>query len=159
VLVPADQVEVRGPIGGFFVWEAKLGGPLLLIAGGSGVVPLMAMVRHAAITAADADVRLLFSSRAFDDIIYREELDQIAGKKERIEVFHTLTRSQPEGWSGYSRRVDQDMLQEVAWPAAQDPQTFICGPTSFVEGVSSTLVQMGYPAQRVKTERFGPTGA
>jgi ferredoxin-NADP reductase len=159
VLVPEDQLEVRGPIGGFFVWESKLGGPLLLIAGGSGVVPLMAMVRHAAITGADADVRLLFSSRALDDVIYRDELERTAKNNKRIDVFHTLTRSQPEGWKGYARRVDRKMLKEVAWPAKKEPQTFICGPTSFVEGVSGTLVEMGYPAQRVKTERFGPTGS
>jgi ferredoxin-NADP reductase len=159
VLVPGDQVEVRGPIGGFFIWESKLGGPVLLVAGGSGVVPLMAMVRHAAITGADANVRMLFSSRAFDDVIYRDELDRLGKNNGKIEIFQTLTRSHPEGWKGYSRRVDREMLGEVAWPASQDPQTFICGPTSFVEGVSSLLVEMGYPAQRVKTERFGPTGA
>ena len=113
VLVPDDQIEVRGPIGGYFVWEAKLGGPLLLIAGGSGVVPLMAMIRHRATTGAQVPTRLLFSSRAPDDAIYFDELEKLRAKMNGLEVFHTFTRVQPPGWKGFARRIDQPMLGEV----------------------------------------------
>jgi ferredoxin-NADP reductase len=154
-LIPGDQIEVRGPIGGFFVWDVSEGGPLLLTGGGSGIVPLMAMMRHAARAGSAAGIRLLFSSRSFEDVIYRDELKRFS---DPIEIFQTLTRSQPEGWPGYSRRVDKAMLEEVAWPVSQSPLTFICGPTSFVENAAQHLVALGHDPQRVKTERFGPTG-
>jgi ferredoxin-NADP reductase len=154
-LVAGDQIEVRGPIGGFFVWDVGVGGPLFLVGGGSGIVPLMAMMRHSARAGNAAGIRLLFSTRSSEDVIYQEELRRFANP---IEIFQTLTRSQPEGWPGYSRRVDREMLEEIAWPASQDPLTFICGPTSFVEGAAQHLVALGYDPQRVKTERFGPTG-
>jgi ferredoxin-NADP reductase len=154
-LQPGDSLEVRGPIGGYFVWEPAFGGPLLLLAGGSGVVPLRSMLRCRASAGSSVPTRLLYSSRSFQDVIYRAELDGLSGG---VEVIHALTRSQPPGWTGYARRVDQQMLAEVAWPAAQKPLAYACGPTSFVEAVASGLVGLGYPAERVKTERFGATG-
>jgi ferredoxin-NADP reductase len=158
VLVVGDQVEVRGPIGGYFVWDAKLGGPLLLIAGGSGVVPLMSMLRHRAAAGSKAPARLLFSSRTPVDAIYFDELDRLHAKMDGLEVFHTFTRVQPPGWKGYARRIDKEMLGEVAKPLGKSPQVFICGPTALVESSANALVQTGIAAGRVKTERFGPTG-
>ena len=150
-----DQLEVRGPIGGYFVWEPDSGGPLLLAAGGSGVVPLRAIVRERSRTGSSVPVRLLYSSRSWEDVIYQSELDL---PPEGVEVIHTLTRTQPRLWQGYARRVDKQMLAEVAWPAADRPLAYVCGPTSFVESVAAGLVGLGYPAGRVKTERFGATG-
>ena len=153
-----DRIEIRGPIGGWFVWEPALGGPLLLVAGGSGVVPLMAMARLRAAAGSDVPARLLYSSRSWDDVIYRDELEALADGPAGLEVVHTLTRAQPDGWTGYVRRVDEALLREVAWPAESCAQAFVCGPTAFVEAVASGLVALGYPPERVKTERFGATG-
>ncbi len=152
---PGDQLEVRGPIGGYFVWEAETGAPLLLAAGGSGVVPLRAILRHRSLVGSSVPVRLLYSSRSREDVIYSSELDFPA---DGVEVIYALTRSQPPMWHGYARRVDRQMLAEVAWPAADRPLAYVCGPTSFVESVAAGLVGLGYPAGRVKTERFGATG-
>jgi ferredoxin-NADP reductase len=153
-----DRIEVRGPIGGYFVWDASKRGPLLLIGGGSGVVPLMAMIRHRAGTRSSIPTRLLYSSRTLEDVIYREELDELAARQDGFELFHTLTRSQPEGWAGYGRRIDAELLREVAWPAADEPQVFVCGSTRFVDTAADGLVALGYEPQSVKTERFGATG-
>jgi ferredoxin-NADP reductase len=151
-LRPGDGLELRGPIGGYFVWDADDGGPLLLVAGGSGVVPLRAMLRHRQRSGSDVPARLLYSSRRLEDVIYRTELDALEN------VVYTLTREQPPGWSGYARRVDTELLAEVAWPVDDDPRAFVCGPTSFVETAAAGLVELGYPPARVKTERFGATG-
>jgi ferredoxin-NADP reductase len=153
-----DQLELRGPIGGYFVWTVKLGGPLFLVGGGSGVVPLMAMMRHRVAADGDVPVRLLDSSRTWEEIIYREELERLAADGV-VEVVHTLTRAQPSGWTGYARRIDEAMLREVGWPPEQRPQVFVCGPTSLVETVASALRGLGHEADRIKTERFGPTGS
>jgi ferredoxin-NADP reductase len=150
-----DGLELRGPLGGYFVWDTADGGPLLLIAGGSGIVPLRAMLRHRRRSGSDVAVRMLYSSRSLDDVIYRSELAEPAAG---VEIVQTLTREQPHDWAGYARRVDAALLGEVAWPAEQEPLAFVCGPTSFVETVASGLVALGYPPARVKTERFGPTG-
>jgi ferredoxin-NADP reductase len=150
-----DEIEVRGPIGGYFVWDAADGGPLLLLAGGSGIVPLRSMLRHRARLGSTVPVRLLYSTRSLADVIYRAELDRPA---DGVTVIHTLTRQQPPGWTGYARRVDQDMIASVAWPAAEAPLAYACGPTSFVETVASALVAFGYPPRRIRTERFGATG-
>jgi ferredoxin-NADP reductase len=157
-LRPGDGLELRGPIGGYFVWDAEAGGPLFLLAGGSGVVPLMAMARHRAARGRNVPTRLLYSSRSLDEVIYRHELDQLAANGDGFEVVHTLTREQPPGWTGYARRVDGEMLADVAWPVADGPTAFVCGPTAFVEGVADSLTELGYAPERVKTERFGPTG-
>jgi ferredoxin-NADP reductase len=153
-----DRIELRGPVGGYFVWEADMGGPLLLIAGGSGIVPLMSMLRHRNASGAAVGAKLLYSSRSWEDVIYRDELERLASATNGPEVVHTLTRSQPPGWNGYARRVDGQMLAETAWPASGEPSAFVCGPTPFVESVAAALVLLGYPPTSVKTERFGPTG-
>jgi ferredoxin-NADP reductase len=152
-----DQLELRGPIGGYFTWRVADGGPLLLVAGGSGIVPLMSMLRHRAAQGSNLPARLLFSSRDFDDIIYRQELEQLAADP-ALTVAHTLTRAQPPGWTGYARRIDRAMLAEVAWPATERPLVFVCGPTALVESVASTLVELGHEPQHIRTERFGPSG-
>jgi ferredoxin-NADP reductase len=153
-----DQLELRGPIGGYFVWEEQMGGPLLLVAGGSGIVPLMAMLRHRAAAGSTMATRLLYSSRSLEDVIYRDELDHLMKSSTMLEVVQTLTRAQPPGWTGYGRRIDPQMLREVAWPVDQGPLTFICGPTPFVETAAASLVELGHEPERIKTERFGPTG-
>jgi ferredoxin-NADP reductase len=151
-----DRIELRGPVGGYFVWEPSHGGPLLLVGGGSGVVPLMAMIRRRTAAGSDADTRLLISSRGWEDVIYREELERL--NRERLRVVHTLTRSQPPGWTGYTRRVDADMLAEVGPGPAERPRVYVCGPTPFVETVAEALVRVGHDPLAIKTERFGPTG-
>jgi ferredoxin-NADP reductase len=118
----------------------------------------MAMVRHRESTGNKTPVRLLYSSRAFEDIIYRGELDRLSAGDHDLKVAHTLTRSQPAGWNAYARRIDRDMVHDVAWPAAQNPCVFICGPTSFVETAAGLLVDAGYTPSSIKTERFGATG-
>jgi ferredoxin-NADP reductase len=153
-----DRLELRGPIGGYFVWDVTTGCPLLLVAGGSGICPLMAMLRHRAASASAVPTRLLFSSRSFDDVIYRDELGRLAGDGTGLEVVHTLTRVRPDGWSGYARRIDREMLGEVAWPPALRPLAYVCGPTPLVETVARSLVELGHAASRIRTERFGPTG-
>ena len=155
-LRPGDQIELRGPIGGYFVWEPSQGGPLLLVAGGSGVAPLMAMIRLRAAAGSNTDMRLLYSSRSWDDIIYRAELDRLSGNG--LTVVHTLTGSQPPGWTGFGRRVDADMLAEVGPGPAERPLVYVCGPTPFVETVAEALVHLGHDPRGIKTERFGPTG-
>ena len=153
-----DKLELRGPIGGWFTWEADDGGSLFLVAGGSGIAPLMAMIRHRDAAGSDVPARLLFSSRAYEDVIFREELDDLAASDDALQVFHTLTRSQPPGWTGFARRIDREMLAELAPSSENGTQTFVCGPTPLVESVANDLVGLGHDAGRVKTERFGPTG-
>ena len=158
VAVVGDRIEVRGPIGGYFVWEAAMGGPLLLVAGGSGVVPLMSMLRHRAAARSTAPARLLYSSRTFEDVIYRDELDRLTARGDSFEVFHTLTRAQPAGWTGFARRIDARMLSEVSQTFGAKALTFICGPTPLVESAANGLLELGLKAERIKTERFGPSG-
>jgi len=160
VLQVGDGLELRGPIGGYFVWDFSQGGPLFLVAGGSGIVPLMAMLRHYAhASAADrarVPVRLLYTARTWDDLIYRAELEQFAAHP-NVQVTFTLTRSTPAGWTGYDRRIDAAMLREVGWSAAEVPHVFVCGPTPLVESVATLLVEAGHDPLLVRTERFGPT--
>jgi ferredoxin-NADP reductase len=158
VVVAGDRLEVRGPIGGYFVWEASLGGPVLLVAGGSGVVPLMAMARHRARVGIDVPMRLLLSSRGPGEIIYADELDRLASAGDGFDVLHTLTRRQPPGWTGYARRIDEPMLAEVVEPFGKGARAYACGPTALVETVANALVRLGLPPDRIRTERFGPTG-
>jgi ferredoxin-NADP reductase len=154
-LLAGDQLELRGPIGGYFVWEPTDDSPLMLLAGGSGVVPLRSMLRHRLRTGSDVPACLLYSSRTWDDVIYRGELGQYHNG---VQVGYTLTRSQPTGWTGHTGRIDSTLLTEVSWPAADNPLTYICGPTSFVEAAAAALVGLGYRPERVKTERFGAAG-
>jgi ferredoxin-NADP reductase len=154
-LKAGDELELRGPIGGYFVWDHGDGSPLTLLAGGSGVVPLRSILRHRERTGSDVPARLLYSARTLRDVIYRAELDH---ERDGVQVIYTLTRDKPPGWAGRTGRVDAALLAEVAWPAEHDPLAYICGPTSFVETAAAGLVELGYPAERVKTERFGGTG-
>lgn len=156
-LRPGDDLELRGPIGGYFVWERTLGGPLLLVAGGSGVVPFRAMLRHWAAGDRAGASRLLYSSRSLSDVIYRDELISLAAE-DGVDVHLTLTREWPEGWDGHRGRVDRRLLEEVAWAPGAQPMVFVCGPSVFVETVASTLVELRHDPSRIRTERFGPTG-
>jgi ferredoxin-NADP reductase len=161
VAVTGDRIEVRGPIGGYFVWDASgamATEPLFLVAGGSGVVPLMAMLRHRARAGARNPTRLLFSSRHLAEVIYRDELDRLAGAGDGLEVVNALTRSQPAGWMGYARRIDDRMIGEVLDPLGPTTRSFVCGPTALVEVAANALVRLGLPGDRIRTERFGPTG-
>jgi ferredoxin-NADP reductase len=153
-LRPGDGVELRGPVGGYFVWQSSYGGPLLLVGGGSGVVPLRAMLRHHQAAGSTVPVRMLYSARSLEEVIYRDELQRESGE---IDVRFTLTRAQPEGWHGYSGRIDRSLLEQVAWPTAQRPLVYICGPTGFVETAASALVELGHEPGRIRTERFGPS--
>ena len=157
-LQPGDQIELRGPVGGYFVWEPPDGGPLLLVAGGSGVAPLMAMIRLRALEGSRIPTRLLYSARSLDDVIYRGELAELAARGDGFDVVYTLTRRQPAGWDGYGRRVDTELLRDVGPVSSELAVAFVCGPTPFVEAVASGLVELGHEPARIKTERFGPTG-
>jgi ferredoxin-NADP reductase len=159
VMQPGDEVELRGPVGGWFVWDVDDGGPLLLVAGGSGIVPLMAMLRHRAVCRSTAPARLLVSARTLEDLIYREELRALKEASDSLDVSVTLTRDTPAGWEGFTRRIDREMLAEVEWPASDSPRTYVCGPTSFVEVAADALVALGHDPAQIRTERFGPTGA
>ena len=152
-----DSLELRGPIGGYFVWEASLGGPLLLLAGGSGVVPFRAVLRHHRAIQSAVPVRMLYSARSLPDVIYRDELMAIAAD-DVIDIRFTLTRERPTGWRGYGRRIDQELLDEVDWRPSERPLVYVCGPTAFVETAANTLVALGHQPERIRTERFGPTG-
>jgi ferredoxin-NADP reductase len=153
-----DKFELRGPIGGFFVWTPDIAGSLVLVGGGSGVVPLMAMIRHRANAGHAAPALLVYSSRTFDDIIYQAELERLVRADPELRVVHTLTRGQPTGWSGYSRRIDAAMLVDLGVPSLSRPDVFICGPTGMVESASQALIEIGVGAAQIKTERFGPSG-
>jgi ferredoxin-NADP reductase len=157
VLRPGDELELRGPIGGYFVWEESFGGPLVLIAGGSGIVPLRSMLRHWSATSRAATVRLLYSSRSWSEVIYRDELLGSAGS-DRVEIRFALTREWPDGWQGHHGRIDRQLLEEVAGPADEKPRLYVCGPSGFVEAAADWLVELGHPPARIRLERFGPTG-
>ena len=156
-LRPGDELELRGPIGGYFAWRSQDGGPLLLVAGGSGLVPLMAMVRHRAAQSSTVDTRLLLSARSSDDVLYRDELTRLSGRN-GLAAHQTFTREAPPGWSGFARRVDADMLRQVGPAPSQRPRIFICGPTTFVERAADLLVGLGHDPAAIHAERFGPTG-
>jgi len=158
VVQPGDRFELRGPIGGYFVWTVEAGGPLVLIAGGSGIAPLMSMLRHRAAAGSKIPARLLYSARRFEEIIYRKELEALVEKDDGLEVFYTLTREQPHGWTGGSKRIGREVLEELGFPPSEHPHIFVCGPTSFVESAAHSLVAIGHQRALVKTERFGPTG-
>jgi ferredoxin-NADP reductase len=155
---PGDRIELRGPIGGYFVWTATHGGPLMLFAAGSGVVPLASMLAYRAQAAAGLPTRLLYSARTYDDIIFRAQLDSWARHDPTLTVFLTLTRGAPPHWAGHQRRIDVDMLREVAFSPYLSPLAYVCGPTSMVEQTADHLLALGYPPERIRTERFGPSG-
>jgi ferredoxin-NADP reductase len=152
-----DELELRGPIGGYFNWRSADGGPLLLIAGGSGLVPLMAMLRHRAATASTVDARLLLSARSLEDVLYREELGELAAG-DGLAAHYTLTREPPPDWEGFARRIDAEMLITVGPAPARVPRIYVCGPSAFVERAADLLVALGHAPAAIRTERFGPTG-
>ena len=156
-LRPGDQFELRGPIGGYFVWEESFGGPLVLIAGGSGIVPLRAILRHRAAAADGVSAQLLYSSRTLSDVIYGRELMRFGGSGDVV-VELALTREWPEDWEGHRGRIDHGVLEATVPAPADAPLFYICGPTSFVESIAEALVALGHQPGRIKTERFGPTG-
>ena len=158
-MAPGDMCELRGPIGGWFVWDIADGGPLLVVGGGSGVVPLMSMLRHRAAVRSDVPARLLLSARSLEDVLYADELRTLDDGDDALEVTLTLTRTAPPDWTGYRRRVDRAMLEDVAFAADDRPRTYVCGPTPFVESVAASLVDLGHDPGLVKTERFGATGS
>ncbi len=157
VLRSGDELELRGPIGGYFVWDASEPGPVLLVAGGSGIVPFRAMLRHRRASHSDAPVRLLYSVRSQEEIIYSRELMDL-GSDDGVDIRYTLTRTSPPGWSGYTGRIDRRLIEEVSWPAGEEPLNLVCGPSGFVETAAGVLAETGNPQRRVRTERFGPTG-
>jgi ferredoxin-NADP reductase len=152
-----DEIELRGPIGGYFVWEPSLGGPLFLIGGGSGVVPLHSMLRHRTASGSNVPVRLLYSARTLDDVLYRDELARLAGH-DGVAVRFTLTRESADAWPGFRRRIDAEMLEAVGWPPQERPLLYICGPSGFVETAANSFVELGHEPGLIRTERFGPTG-
>jgi ferredoxin-NADP reductase len=156
-LRPGDELELRGPIGGYFVWDESLTGRVLLVAGGSGVVPFRAMLRARASRPGDVAVRLLYSARALSDVLYHEELVSFADH-DGVDVRFTLTREWPPDWQGHRGRVDRPLLAEVGWPADEQTLAFICGPSGFVEATAENLVALGHRPERIRTERFGPSG-
>jgi ferredoxin-NADP reductase len=156
VVEVGDQLELRGPIGGYFVWEADDARPVLLVGGGSGVVPLVAMLRHHAAIGYRGAMRLVYSARTTHDVLYREELDQLANEHRAVTI--TLTREEPGRWSGRRGRIDLDLLEECGWPPYDEPRCYICGPTAFVETAADALLALGHVPANIRTERFGPTG-
>jgi ferredoxin-NADP reductase len=157
-LEPGDELELRGPIGGYFVWEEPLGGPLLLIAGGSGVVPFRAILRHRVVVGGEIPVRVLYSARSLEEALYREEFLSLASNED-IRVHWALTRAWPDAWHGHRGRITPELLRDVSWPPAERPLIYICGPNAFVETISGQLVDLGHDPSRIRTERFGPTGS
>lgn len=153
-----DTFDLRGPIGGYFVWDVRDGGRLQLVAGGSGAVPLLTMLRHRVAAGGRQPVRVLYSARTIEDVIARDELDGLAAQDVDVDVTFTFTRSAPAGWTGATRRIDEAMLRDVLWPPEVEATTFVCGPTPFVEVVATALIALGHVPDRVRTERFGPTG-
>ena len=158
VVAIGDRLELRGPIGGYFVWDTELGGPLLLVGGGSGVVPLMAIIRHRAALKSPVATRFLYSARSADEVIYAGELERLSARGDGLDVVLTYTRQQPAGWTGYQRRIDRAMLSEVSRPLGKTLRTYVCGPTVLVETVANNLVDLGIAPGQIRTERFGPTG-
>jgi ferredoxin-NADP reductase len=152
-----DELELRGPFGGYFNWRVEEGGPLLLVAGGSGLVPLMAMLRHRAASSSTVDARLLLSARSREEVLYRDELGKLAAE-DGLVAHCTFTRDPPPGWGGFARRIDAEMLTTVGPAPMRRPRIYVCGPTAFVEQAANLLVQLGHAPAAIRTERFGPTG-
>ncbi|MCP3402740.1 ferredoxin reductase [Bradyrhizobium sp. CCGB20] len=153
-----DALEFRGPIGGHFVWSQTLGGPICLFAGGTGITPLMAMLRHRNRSRDRAPASLIYSARSLADVVYRGELDAMSQNDHDFRLVYALTREQPGNWSGHRGRIDEALLAENSFPREQNPTCFICGPTGFVETISSMLVRLDMNPLAIKTERFGPSG-
>jgi ferredoxin-NADP reductase len=153
-----DRLELLGPIGGWFVWRAQQTEPIQLIAGGSGIVPLMAMIRSRASAGSTAPFRLLYSVREPGVVFYRDELEVLAHHKDSVSIDYAYTRAAPRDWPRQPGRIDGALIANTTWPANLRPTCYVCGPTPFVESVAGLLTALGNSPERVKTERFGPTG-
>jgi ferredoxin-NADP reductase len=152
---PGDQLELRGPVGGYFVWRAEQAEPVLLLAGGSGVVPLMSMFRTRAAAGSPTPMRLVYSVRSQADVLYAAELGRRTTEDTGLDITLVYTRTVPPGWARPPGRVDGSLLARLAWPAGAQPTAYVCGPTAFVEAMADLLVDAGHPPSRVRTERFG----
>jgi ferredoxin-NADP reductase len=155
-LIVGDQLEIRGPIGGWFVWRPEQAEPIQLIAGGSGIVPLMAMIRSRASAVSSAPFRLLYSVREHGAVFYREELRRLTDRGV-VHITYAFTRAVPQDWPLPTVRINADIIANATWPATLSPTCYVCGPTSFVENASRLLTVSGHRAQEIRTERFGPT--
>jgi ferredoxin-NADP reductase len=157
-LAVGDRLEVRGPIGGWFVWRSRQTEPIQLIAGGSGIVPLMAMIRSRASAESTAPFRLLYSVREPEAVFYRDELQALSNASDSVTVTYAYTRTAPKDWPRPAGRIDASLIAEAAWPSSLAPTCYVCGPTSFVESTAALLIKSGNPPDKIRTERFGPTG-
>jgi len=153
-----DQLEVRGPIGRWFVWDPERAGPIQLVAGGSGIVPLMAMIRWRASASSTASLRLLYSVREPSAIFYHEELRALSSRGNSVDVTYAYTRVAPRDWPRPAGRIDAELISRATWPADLRSSVYVCGPTSFVEHTTELLIAAGQDRQKIKTERFGATG-
>jgi ferredoxin-NADP reductase len=158
VIAGGDQLELRGPVGGWFVWQPGSAEPVFLVGGGSGLVPLMAMIRSRAATGDESPFQLLYSVRDPASILYAEELRRRARDDKGLGVTYAFTRTAPPGSGRPAGRIDASLLLAAGWPADRRPAVFVCGPTGFVEAAANLLVDTGHDPQRIKTERFGPSG-
>ncbi len=152
-----DAFEIRGPIGGYFVWDDAVENPVMLIAGGSGIAPFRSMLRHRVAAGGDVNVRLLYSARSLEEVIYKDELMRLAAYDE-IDIRFALTRMWPKQWRGHRGRIDEHVVKEATWSVQDEPTNFVCGPSGFVETVSKALIDLGHVPAGIKTERFGPSG-
>lgn len=158
VAASGDRFELRGPVGGYFTWQPADDSPVLLVAGGSGIVPLMSMIRARAAVSSRVPFRLVYSVRDPDTLIYGTELARRGRDDKGLDVAHVYTRTVPKGWAHPAGRIDAARLAETGWPPDFEPACYVCGPTGFVEAVADLLVAAGHAPERIKTERFGPSG-
>jgi len=157
-VIVGDQLEVRGPIGRWFVWDPEQAGSVQLVAGGSGIVPLMAMIRWRASASGTASFRLLYSVREPSVIFYHEELRALSSRANSVDVTYAYTRVTPKDWPRPAGRIDAELISSATWPANLRPSVYVCGPTSFVEHTTELLIAAGQDRQKIRTERFGATG-
>ncbi|WP_229069753.1 ferredoxin reductase [Actinoplanes sp. DH11] len=155
VVEPGDRIELRGPVGGWFVWREKQTAPVLLIAGGSGVVPLMSMIRARGLARGRQPFRLIYSVRTPEDAAYADELRRRVREDPGLDVHFVYTRKTPDGWPAPPKRIDVATINSHGWPPDFQPDCYVCGPTAFVETAADILVALGHDPKRVRTERFG----
>jgi ferredoxin-NADP reductase len=153
-----DELEVRGPVGGWFIWRPEQEEPIQLVAGGSGIVPLMAMIRSRFSAANTAPFRLLYSVRAPEAILYRDELQALSNRRDSVIITYAYTRETPKVWSRPPGRIDAELFATDTWPSSVRPTNYVCGPTAFVERATDLLIAVGQDRRMIKTERFGATG-
>ena len=153
-----DELELRGPIGGYFVWTGAASKPVYLLAGGTGITPLMSMLRHRDRRPIRAPALLIYSARSWEEIVYRDELEAMIQRDSSFRLVYALTRQQPEEWTGHRGRINKGLLSANWFPPAHNPTIYVCGPTTFVETAAGLLVELGFDPLSIKTERFGPSG-